>query len=144
MVTLIELKKAKMAALKNKDTNAQNVMGVLIAAYQKAESDKKVKGQEMTDADMVSILNKVLKELEDEKAMYESANRTVEAANSLVQMEIVKSYMPAMMSEEEVRKVIEGLEDKSIKNVMMVFKSQYAGKVDMGLVSKVAREYQGK
>jgi uncharacterized protein YqeY len=144
MVTLIELKKAKMAALKNKDTNAQNVMGVLIAAYQKAESDKKVKGQEMTDADMVSILNKVLKELEDEKAMYESANRTVEAANSLAQMEIVKSYMPAMMSEEEVRKVIEGLEDKSIKNVMMVFKSQYAGKVDMGLVSKVAREYQGK
>ena len=144
MVTLIELKKAKMAALKNKDTNAQNVMGVLIAAYQKAESDKKVKGQEMTDVDMVSILNKVLKELEDEKAMYESANRTVEAANSLAQMEIVKSYMPAMMSEEEVRKVIEGLEDKSIKNVMMVFKSQYAGKVDMGLVSKVAREYQGK
>jgi uncharacterized protein YqeY len=144
MVTLIELKKAKMVALKNKDTNAQNVMGVLIAAYQKAESDKKVKGQEMTDADMVSILNKVLKELEDEKAMYESANRTVEAANSLAQMEIVKSYMPAMMSEEEVRKVIEGLEDKSIKNVMMVFKSQYAGKVDMGLVSKVAREYQGK
>ena len=70
MVTLIELKKAKMVALKNKDTNAQNVMGVLIAAYQKAESDKKVKGQEMTDADMVSILNKVLKELEDEKAMY--------------------------------------------------------------------------
>lgn len=144
MVTLIELKKAKMVALKNKDTNAQNVMGVLIAAYQKAESDKKVKGQEMTDADMVSILNKVLKELEDEKAMYESANRTVEVANSLAQMEIVKSYMPAMMSEEEVRKVIEGLEDKSIKNVMMVFKSQYAGKVDMGLVSKVAREYQGK
>ena len=144
MVTLIELKKAKMAALKNKDTNAQNVMGVLIAAYQKAESDKKVKGQEMTDADMVSILNKVLKELEDEKAMYESANRTVEAANSLAQMEIVKSYMPAMMSEEEVRNVILGLEDKSIKNVMMVFKSQYAGKVDMGLVSKVAREYQGK
>ena len=117
MVTLIELKKAKMAALKNKDTNAQNVMGVLIAAYQKAESDKKVKGQEMTDADMVSILNKVLKELEDEKAMYESANRTVEAANSLAQMEIVKSYMPAMMSEEEVRKVIEGLEDKSIENI---------------------------
>lgn len=144
MVTLIELKKAKMVALKNKDTNAQNVMGVLIAAYQKAESDKKVKGQEMTDADMVSILNKVLKELEDEKAMYESANRTVEVANSLAQMEIVKSYMPEMMSEEEVRKVIEGLEDKSIKNVMMVFKSQYAGKVDMGLVSKVAREYQGK
>jgi uncharacterized protein YqeY len=144
MVTLIELKKAKMVALKNKDTNAQNVMGVLIATYQKAESDKKVKGQEMTDADMVSILNKVLKELEDEKAMYESANRTVEAANSLAQMEIVKSYMPAMMSEEEVRKVIEGLEDKSIKNVMQTFKSQYAGKVDMGLVSKVAREYQGK
>ena len=141
MITLLELKKAKMMALKNKDTNAQNVLGVIIAAYQKAESDKKVKGQEMTDADMVSLLNKVSKELEDEKIMYEKASRMEEMQNSQIQLDIVKSYMPKMMSEEEVREIISKLDDKSIKNVMMTFKTQYAGKVDMSLVSKVAKEF---
>lgn len=144
MITIIELKKAKMNALKNKDVNAQNVYGVIISAYQKAESDKRMKNQEMTDADMVSILNKVIKELEDEKNMYESANRLEDAKNSLAQLELVKTYLPQMMSEEEIKDVISNLDDKSIKSIMMTFKSQYAGKVDMSLVSKVAREFQVK
>ena len=144
MITLLELKKAKMTALKNKDTNAQNVLGIIIAAYQKAETDKKAKNQEMTEADMVSILNKVIKELEDEKNMYLSANRTQEAENSQIQMDLVKTYMPAMMSEDEIRAIIEKLEDKSIKNIMPLFKNEYAGKVDMSLVSKIAKEYQSK
>jgi uncharacterized protein YqeY len=144
MVTLIELKKAKMVALKNHDTNAQNVLGVMIAYYQKAEVDKKAAGKEMSDADIVSILNKTLKELEDEKAMYAAAGRSEDAANDDAQIAIVKSYMPQMMSEEEVRKVIEGLADKSIKSVMAEFKTNYAGKADMGMVSRLAKEYQGK
>lgn len=141
MVSIIELKKAKMLALKNKDTNTQNVLGLVIASYQKAESDKRAKNQEMSDADMVSILNKTLKELEDEKTMYLSANREAEATSSQAQIDIIKSYLPKMMSESEIKEVIDALEDKSIKNVMMVFKKDYAGKVDMALVSKVAKSY---
>lgn len=144
MVTLLELKKAKMQALKNHDENAQNVLGVLIAAFQKTEMDKKAAGKEMTDADVVSVLNKTVKELEDEKAMYASGNRTEEVKNSEAQIAIVKAYLPQMMSEDEIRKVIEGLSDKSIKNVMVTFKKDYAGKADMGLVNRIAKEYQGK
>lgn len=140
MVTLLDLKKAKMNALKNKDVNAQSVLGVVIGYYQKMESDKRVKNQEMTDADMVSILSKVVKELEEEKAMYASANKTEEASASQAQIEIIKAYLPKMMSEEEIRKVIFSLEDKSMKNVMMTFKKDYAGKADMSLVSKIAKE----
>ncbi len=140
MVTLLDLKKAKMNALKNKDVNAQSVLGVVIGYYQKMESDKRVKNQEMTDADMVSILSKVVKELEEEKAMYASANKEAEADASQAQIEIIKAYLPKMMSEEEIRKVISSLEDKSMKNVMMTFKKDYAGKADMSLVSKIAKE----
>lgn len=141
MVSIIELKKAKMLALKNKDINTQNVLGLVIASYQKAESDKRAKNQEMSDADMVSILNKTLKELEDEKTMYLSANREAEATSSQAQIDIIKSYLPKMMSESEIKEVIDALEDKSIKNVMMVFKKDYAGKADMALVSKVAKSF---
>ncbi len=140
MVTLLDLKKAKMNALKNKDVNAQSVLGVVIGYYQKMESDKRMKNQEMTDADMVSLLSKVVKELEEEKAMYASANKEEEAKNSQAQIEIIKAYLPKMMSEEEIREVISSLEDKSMKNVMMTFKKEYAGKADMSLVSKIAKE----
>lgn len=142
MVTLLDLKKAKMNALKTHDENAQNVLGIIISAYQKMQIDKQGKGQQMTDADMVSVLNKTLKELSDEKEMYEANGRKEQAEADAKQMEIVKSYLPKMMSEEEIKAVIEKLEDHSIKTIMTEFKTNYAGKADMGLVSKIAREYQ--
>lgn len=142
MVTLLELKKAKMMALKNHDENAQTVLGLVIASYQKNQIEKQAKGQEMTDADMVSILNKTVKELSDEKAMFENAGRLEAADNDAKQIEIIKSYLPKMMDEAEITAVIEGLEDKSIKNIMTKFKTEYAGKADMALVSSLAKKYQ--
>lgn len=142
MVTLMDLKKAKMMALKNHDADAQNVLGIIISSYQKQQIEKQAKNETMQDADMVSILNKTLKELADEKEMYLSNGRMEQAEADNRQMEIVKSYLPKMMSEEEIRIVIEGLEDKSIKAVMVKFKTEYAGKADMSLVSRIAKEYQ--
>ena len=48
-----------------------------------------------------------------------------------------------MMDEDEIRKVIESLPDHQIKTIMQTFKKDYAGKADMALVNKIAREYQG-
>ena len=44
-----------------------------------------------------------------------------------------------MMNEEEIKNVILSLEDKSIPAVMKHFKTNYAGKCDMGLVNKVLK-----
>ena len=44
-----------------------------------------------------------------------------------------------MMSEEEIKAIIDAMEDKSIPAIMKKFKSEYAGKVDMGLVNRIAR-----
>lgn len=142
MITLLDLKKEKMSALKAHDANKGAILGVLISAYQKNEIEKKGKGQEMTDADMVSVLNHAMKELQDEKSMYESADREDEVSKIVAQMEVVKGYLPKMMSEDEIKAVIEGLSDKSIKAVMVEFKTKYNGKADMGLVSKIAKSYQ--
>lgn len=142
MITLLQLKKEKMLALKEHDENKQNVLGIIIAAYQKAEIEKRSKGQEMSDADVVSLLNKVVKELEDEKTMYLNGNRAEEAAASQAQIDIVKTYLPAMMSKEEISSIISNLPDKSIKAIMIEFKTKYAGKADMSLVNQVAKEFQ--
>ena len=44
-----------------------------------------------------------------------------------------------MLSEDEIKKIIEGLEDKSVPAVMKYFKTEYAGKVDMRLVGAVLK-----
>ncbi len=144
MVTLLELKKAKRMALKNHDENAQDVLGVIIGDYQKLEADRRGQGKERNDADRVSLLNKVKKELVEEKERYLTGKKQEEAENTDKQIQIVESYLPKRMSEEEIKAVIEALDDHSIKNVMVVFKTKYAGKADRGLVSKIAKSYQGK
>lgn len=143
MVTLIELKKEKMLALKNHDGDKMNVLGIVISSLQKLEIEKKAAGKEITEVEMVSILNKTIKELTDEKAMYEANGRAEQALSDQRQIEIIKAYLPKMMEEDEIRKVIESLPDHQIKTIMQAFKKDYAGKADMALVNKIAREYQG-
>lgn len=143
MVTLIELKKEKMLALKNHDSDKMNVLGIVISSLQKLEIEKKAAGKEITEVEMVSILNKTIKELTDEKAMYEANGRAEQALSDQRQIEIIKAYLPKMMEEDEIRKVIESLPDHQIKTIMKTFKMDYAGKADMALVNKIAREYQG-
>ncbi|MCI6524499.1 MAG: GatB/YqeY domain-containing protein [bacterium] len=143
MVTLIELKKEKMLALKNHDSDKMNVLGIVISSLQKLEIEKKAAGKEITEVEMVSILNKTIKELTDEKAMYEANGRAEQALSDHRQIEIIKAYLPKMMEEDEIRKVIESLPDHQIKTIMQAFKKDYAGKADMALVNKIAREYQG-
>ena len=54
-------------------------------------------------------------------------------------MEYAKAFLPKMLTEEEIKKIIDSLEDKSMPNIMKYFKTNYAGKCDMSIVSRLAR-----
>ena len=101
--------------------------------------EAKAKGQELADSDVVQILQKTIKELTEERENYLKANNEAEANNIAIQKELLTKYLPQMLSEEEIKNIIASLEDKSIPSIMKHFKANYAGKVDMGLVNKVAR-----
>ena len=134
-----ELSKANMEALKNKDKDARAVLSVVINRYKMEAIEMKSAGNEISDKDMVRIITKVLKELDEEKAGYEKVNRAEEVKSINNQIALISKYLPKMMSEEEIRKEIEKLDDKSIPSVMKYFKANFEGKVDMGLVNKIAR-----
>ena len=120
-----EFKKAKMYALKEKNEDAKAIYSVLINKCMLALIDKREKGIEITDADYVQIVNKTLKELSDEKEAYAKAGNEAKVAS--------------ISAQEEIRNEISKLEDKSIPSVMKHFKMNFAGKVDMGLVNKIAK-----
>lgn len=134
-----ELKKANMEALKSKNKNVRAILSVVINKYNLAKIELSTKGKEIADADLLGIIQKTIKELEDERAGYLSVNNTQRVEEIEEQMKTIQSYLPKMLTEEEIKNEILSLEDRSIPSVMKHFKEKFAGKVDMGLVNRIAR-----
>lgn len=134
-----EINKANITALKNKDEIAKTILSIVKNKFKLAEIEKRSKGEELVDADCIQILQKTIKELGEEKENYLKVNNTQEAENIQKQADVIKNFLPQMMSKEEIKLVIESLEDKSIPSVMKHFKANYAGKVDMKDVNEVLR-----
>lgn len=134
-----EIKKDNMQAMKDKNTVARTIFGVVTNKYLLQSIEKRKSGAEMTDADMVAILQKTIKELTEEAENYAKVNNIAQVEEINAQKAILEKYLPKMMSEDEIKEVISGLEDKSMPSIMKHFKANYAGKVDMQLVNKIAR-----
>lgn len=132
-----QIKKENLLAMKERNQNKKNIMSLLIARYTAIITSGQNK--EVTDADVVALVMKVKKELEEEKAGYEKANRPEQAANIAAQIAAIEPLLPKMLSEAEIKEIILSLEDRSIPSVMKHFKANYAGQVDMSLVSKLAK-----
>ena len=134
-----EIKKDNVQAMKDKNALARAIYGVVMNKVMLAGIEAKAKGTELADSDVVQILQKTIKELTEERENYLKANNEAEANNIAVQKELLTKYLPQMLSEEEIKNIIATLEDKSIPSIMKHFKANYAGKVDMSLVNKIAR-----
>ncbi len=134
-----EIKKANIQAMKDKDTVARSFYSVLLNKVKLEEIRKREKGEEIVDADVVSILQKTIKELVDEKEGYSKVGNLEEVENINTQIAIAEKYLPKMMSEEEIKEVILSLADRSVPNVMKHFKSNFAGKCDMRKVQEVLK-----
>lgn len=135
-----QIKKANVEAMKNKDMVARAFYSVLMNKIMLEKINKREKGQEITDADVSNIIQKMIKELGDEKDNYQKAGNMEEVAHIEKQLEIAKMYLPKMLSREEIKEEIEKLEDKSIPVVMKYFKANFNGQVDMRLVQEVLKE----
>ena len=62
-------------------------------------------------------------------------------SNITAQKEILSQYLPKMLSIDEIKQIIDTLEDKSVPAVMKHFKLNYAGKVNMADVSKAMKQF---
>ncbi len=137
-----ELQKANIEALKANDQSARAVLSVVISRYKLAAIEAKANGKEIKDADMVSLIGKIIKELQEEKEGYMKVGNTEQVQSIIAQTALISKYLPKLLSEDEIKKEIEKLSDKSIPSVMKHFKANFDGQVDMGLVNKIARSLQ--
>ncbi len=134
-----DIKKAGIDALKARDKVARAIYEVVINKCQVVMVEKRAKNEEFLDSDVLQILQKVVKELNEEKENYLKVNNTEEVSNIERQIEIVKNYLPKMMTESEIKEEINKLDDKSIGSVMKHFKQNFAGVVDMAQVQSILK-----
>ena len=134
-----EIKKQNIVAMKEKNTNARNIYSIIMNKYLLASIELRSKGTEISDVDMIHIIQKTIKELDEEYENYSKVNNTNEMSNITAQKEILSQYLPKMLSIDEIKQIIDTLEDKSVPAVMKYFKLNYAGKVNMADVSKAMK-----
>ncbi len=134
---LADFKKEKVIAMKNKDSVTVDALNVVINKLMLLTIEKRAAGVELAEADTVAVLQKTEKELIEERDGYQKAGRADTVAKLSAQLEVIKKYLPKMMTEEEIAAVIDTLDDKTVPSVMKHFKQNYLGKCDMRLVSTV-------
>ena len=138
-----ELKKANVEAMKAKNTVARGILSVVINKYMTVNINNREKGLDTTDAEVVAIIQKAIKEIEEEKQCFIQTQQMDRVEMLEEQKCVLEKFLPSMLNSDEIRDIIMGLADRSIPSVMKHFKANYAGQCDMQLVNKIARECQG-
>jgi uncharacterized protein YqeY len=127
------------AAMKAKDTQRLGTVRLLLSAMKQREVDERI---ELSDADILGILEKMLKQRRDSIAQYEAGGRQDLADVEKFDIGVLSAYMPQQLSPEEIAAAVaqaiasagaKGPQDMG--KVMAVLKPMLAGKADMGAVS---------
>ena len=134
-----EIKTANIGAMKARDNVTRGILADVITKYKNQEVEMRAQGKEIGDKELVAIIQKTLKELADEKEGYLKVNNLERAEVISKQEEVLANYLPKQLSEQEIRDIINSLEDKSVPSVMKHFKTNFAGQVDMSLVNSILR-----
>lgn len=136
-----ELQKANIETLKNHDKVAHEVISLVFGKAKNLAIDKGYADRKLPDNECLQLIQKFIKELEEEKLNFEKAGRAETVEKLASQQKLLEAYLPKQMSEDEIKAEIEKLDDKSIPSVMKHFKANFQGKCDMGLVSKIAKSF---
>lgn len=137
-----EIKKANIEAMKNKDANLRSIYSVVINKYMQASINARANGKEVDDAEFIRIIQKTIKELDEEGANYARVGNIAESEKIEAQKKVLEKYLPQLLSKEEIENIISSLDDKTLPSVMRHFKLNYNGKCDMKLVSEVVKSLQ--
>ncbi len=134
-------------ALKENEKLKLSTLRLIRAAIKNAEISKKDK---LTEDEVIGIVNRNLKKLEESLDMFTKGQRPELAEKAKKEIEIVKKYLPEQLSEEEVEKIVKetiakfgfkGLQD--IGPAMREIIPQLKGKADGKMVNKMVRDLLG-
>ena len=136
-----KLKKDSAEALKNHDQKMVDTLRFLISLIDKKELSLPV--GEMTEAEEIRVLRKELKNKEESREMFVRGDRSDLVAQLDYEIEIVKSYLPAEITEDQIKKVVDeviGGKENNFGLVMKEVMTKLGGEVEGLVVAKIVKE----
>ncbi|MGZ8257528.1 MAG: GatB/YqeY domain-containing protein [Gallionella sp.] len=136
------------AAMRAKETARLGAIRLLLAAMKQREVDERI---ELTDADIIAIIDKMNKQRRDSITQYEAAGRSELADIEKFEMSVLAQYMPQQLSEAEIATAITtaitasgAASAQDMGKVMAIVKPQLAGRAEMGKVSALIKAQLSK
>ena len=148
MSLLETIKKDMIEASKKGDVDSTNILKLAISSIKNEEI---AKGSKLSDEEILKVLRKEESKIKDSIAEFTKMGRKDLIERESRQLKVISSYLPKLMSREEIEKVVskvvadthvEGL--KSIGAVMGIVMKELQGKADGSTVKEVVQEFLSK
>ena len=135
-------------SLKNKEKNLYPTLRLIISAIKDAVIANRTKEKkDLSDQDIMALLKKMVKQRNESCEVYKQAGRTELLETETKEIEIISSFLPKQLSEEETKKICEEVIKKvganSIKDmgkVMGELKKQYSDKIDFSKAGSLLKQ----
>lgn len=147
---MLNIREEYKQALLNKNEDRKRVLGNLIAQIKNKEIELRAKNKELSDEDIISIIQKIIKQNTEANEMFAKGGRNDLIEQNNIENNILQEFLPKQLTNEEIDDIIKStisdVNATSIKDMGKVIgqiKSKYAGQVDMSVVSSKIKEILG-
>jgi uncharacterized protein YqeY len=131
------------AAMRAKESARLSAVRLVLAAIKQREVDER---KELSDADVVAVIEKMIKQRRESIAQYEKAARNDLADVEKFELELLSGYLPQQMTDAEISQAVDAAVSeakpagiKDMGKVMALLKPRLAGKADMAKVSNLVK-----
>lgn len=146
-----KVNEALKAAMKSRDTGRLSALRMISAAFKDRDILARGSGASAaSDEELVSVLAKMIRQREESAKAYEEGSRPELAEKERAEIEVIRAFMPAQMSEAEVRAAVEAAvaetgasSVRDMGKVMALLKERHAGKMDFGKASAMVKAQLG-
>ena len=134
-------------ALKAKDKNTYPTLRLIVSAIKDAEIAGRSKGlKELNNSDIITLLKKMVKQRNESCEVYKKAGRTELLENETKEINVINTFLPKQLSEEETKKICEeaikssgASSMKDMGKIMGILKSKHADSLDFSKVSSIIK-----
>ena len=130
-------------AMRAREAARLSTIRLLLAAMKQREVDERIT---LSDADVLAIIDKMIKQRKDSIAQFEAGGRTDLVAAEKAEIDVLSAYLPQQLTDSEVGALIDAAIAKTgaagvagMGKVMAELKPQIAGRADMGKVSGMVK-----
>ena len=142
-----DLQKVLKESMLAHDTATTSAVRLIIAGMKEKDVEARGKGaKEASEAELLSMMQTMIKQRNDSIKMYVDGNRQDLADKEMAEIKVIERFLPKQMDEQEIAAAVKAIiaetgasSMKDMGKVMAALKAQYAGQLDFGKANGVVK-----